>query len=408
MIHASDRANVKNVKEGRNMARGRAANGSGTQPRLRPDGRWEVRYSAGINPGSGKSIRKSIYGKTAMEVVEKLRAVTASIDAGTYIEPQKMQLGAWCDIWLSEYCGAIKPGTLKTYSDNVKNHIKPALGAVKLCELQPHDVQRFINGLGRGKKPLSPKTIKNVHGTLCKALTEAARVHYIASNPANGCILPKVQHYDIMPLNADEIAAFTEAIKGNPSEPVFYVALNTGMRLSELLGLRWSRVDFKKGTIKVDAQMMVRRGEISARELGQPKNNRPRTFAVAPAVMDCLKAVQRQQKEWKLQAGPVWRNDLDLVFTDEVGKLIPHNTIENRFRKAVRDAGLTGHRFHDLRHTFATEALRAGVDAKSISETLGHSSVAFTLDVYAGFTADMQEEAAQRMQALILSRDRGQ
>lgn len=389
------------------MARGRAANGSGMQPRLRRDGLWEVRYSAGIDPGSGKPIRKSLYGKTSAEVVEKLRAVTASIDAGTFVEPQKMQLGAWCDVWLAEYCGAIKPGTLKTYSDNVKNHIKPALGAVKLCELQPHDVQRFINGLQRGKRPLAAKTVKNIHGTLCKALSEAVRVRYIASNPANGCILPKVQHYDIMPFTAEEIAAFTEAIKGNPSEPVFYVALNTGMRLSEILGLRWSRVDFKKGTVKVDAQLLVKRGEDAARELGSPKNSRPRTFKAAPAVLECLKAVQHQQREWRLQAGPVWRNKLDLVFTNEIGDEIPHATIEHRFTRIINSIGLEGHRFHDLRHTFATEALRAGVDAKSISETLGHSSVAFTLDVYAGFTSDMQDEAARRMQALIVSRGDG-
>lgn len=252
---------------------------------------------------------------------------------------------------------------------------------------------------------LSPKTVKNVHGTLCKALSEAARVRYIVSNPANRCILPKAQRYDIMPLNADEIAAFNEAIKGNPSEDLFYVALNTGMRLSELLGLRWSRVDFKKGTIKVDAQLLVKRGDLSPRGLGLPKNSRPRTFTAAPVIMERLKAIQLRQREQKLKAGPVWKNDLNLVFTNEAGELIPHNTIENRFRKAMQAAGLTSHRFHDLRHTFATEALRAGVDAKSISETLGHSSVAFTLDVYAGFTTDMQAEAARRLQSLITSRD---
>ena len=138
------------------MARGRAANGSGTQPRQRKDGLWEVRYSAGINPKNGKPIRKSVYGKSSDEVAAKLRAITAAVDAHTYIEPQKMPLGEWLDIWLGEYCGAIKAGTLKTYGDNVKNLIKPALGAVKLCELQPHDVQRFINALQRGKK-LFPK-----------------------------------------------------------------------------------------------------------------------------------------------------------------------------------------------------------------------------------------------------------
>ena len=152
---------------------------------------------------------------------------------------------------------------------------------------------------------------------------------------------------------------------------------------------------------------LVKRGEDAKRELGSPKNSRLRTFKTAPAVLECLKAVQRQQKEWRIQAGSVWRNELDLVFTNEIGVEIPHATIEHRFTRIINSIGLEGHRFHDLRHTFATEALRAGVDAKSISETLGHSSVAFTLDVYAGFTSDMQDEAAKRMQALIISRGNG-
>ena len=249
--------------------------------------------------------------------------------------------------------------------------------------------------------------MKNVHGTLCKALSEAVRVRYIASNPANGCILPKVRRDDIAPLEAEEVTAFSEAIKGNPSEAVFFVALNTGMRLSEILGLRWSRVDFKNGMIKVDAQMLVKRGKDAERTLGTPKNGKPRTFKAAPVVLDCLKAVQRKQKEWRLQAGEAWNNALDLVFTNEAGQEIPHATIEHRFTRIMDSIGLEGHRFHDLRHTFATEAIRAGVDVKTVSEMLGHSSVAFTLDVYAGVTSAMQDEAANRLQALFTSRNTG-
>lgn len=173
------------------MARGRAANGSGMQPRKRADGRYEARFEIGIDSVTGKAKYKYIYGKTSDECARKLRAATAAIDAGTYTEPQRMLLGEWLDIWLGEYCGAIKPGTLKCYSDGVRNHIRPALGRIRLCELQPHDVQRFINGLQRKDKPLSPKTIKNIHGVLCKALSEACRVKYIASNPAAGCNCPK-------------------------------------------------------------------------------------------------------------------------------------------------------------------------------------------------------------------------
>ena len=256
------------------MARGRATNGSGMQPRKRKDGLWEARFIAGTDPKTGKQIRKSVYGKTAAEVAEKLRAATASVDAGTYLEPQRMFLRDWLDVWLSEYCGAIKPGTLKAYSDNVKNHIKPGLGTIRLCELQPHDVQHFINGLQRGDKPLSAKSVKNIHGVLCKALSEVLRIKYIASNPAAGAILPKVVR---------------EEIQDNPSEAIFFVALNTGMRLSEILGLRWSRVNFIKGMIKVDAQLLVKRGKDSARELGLPKNSKPRSFKAAPDVIDCLR-----------------------------------------------------------------------------------------------------------------------
>ncbi len=390
------------------MPRGRAANGSGTQPHLRPDGRWEIRYTAGIDPGSGKLIRKSLYGKTSEEVAKRLREITAAVDAGTWQEPQRMPLGEWLDTWLSEYCMGVKPSTLKTYGDVVKNHIKPALGAVKLCELQPHMVQRFLNSLHRGASPLSAKSIKksikNVHGVLSKALAEAVRVKYLAVNPSTGCILPKVTREEIHPLEAEEIARFLEAIKGSPFESLFFVAINTGMRISELLGLRWSRVDFKKGTIKVDAQLLCLRGKGTRRTLGPTKNGKPRTFRAAPAVMECLRAVERRQKERRLRAGKVWSNPLGLVFTGETGGDIPHITIEHHFARALAAAGIGEHRFHDLRHTFTVEAIKAGVDVKTLSAMLGHSSVAFTLDVYGHVTGAMQDEAANRLQALIDSR----
>ena len=182
---------------------------------------------------------------------------------------------------------------------------------------------------------------------------------------------------------------------------MFFVALYTGMRLSEILGLRWSRVNFETGVILVDAQMLVKRGADTERTLGTPKNSVPRSFKAAPAVLDRLCAVQSQQDAWQAQAGDLWSNELDLVFTDEIGHELPHATVEHRFTSIMDSINVKGHRFHDLRHTFATEALRAGVDAKTISEALGHASVAFTLDVYAGVTEAMQNDAAARIQDAI-------
>ena len=336
-----------------------------------------------------------------------------------------MPLAEWLDTWLAEYCMGVKPSTLKTYSDVVKNHIKPALGAVLLCDLQPHEIQRFLNSLQRGVKPLSPKSVKNVHGVLSKALAEAVRIKYLPMNPSTGCILPKVTRDEIHPFEAEEITRFMEGIKGDPFEPLFFVAINTGMRISELLGLRWSRVDFRKGTIKVDAQLLCLRGAGSKRTLGPTKNGKPRAFKAAPAVMECLKGVEHQQKERRLKAGAVWDNPLGLVFTNEIGGDIPHITIEHHFARILAaagigehrfhdlrarilaSAGIGEHRFHDLRHTFTVEGIKAGVDVKTLSAMLGHSSVAFTLDVYGHVTGAMQEEAAQRLQALIIGRTAG-
>ena len=393
------------------MPRGRASNKSGMQPRKRKDGRWEVRYAAGIDGRTGKTILKSIYGKTSAEVAEKLREVTASVDAGTYIEPQRMTLAKWLDVWTQEYCGDVKPGTLDDYKGHIENHIKPALGAIRLCELQPHDVQRFANALkskvsSKTGKPLSPKTIKNIiQGTLCNALSEAVRIRYLPYNPASGCVLQKSAKAEIRPLEGEEITQFMQAIKGNPSEQVFYIALNTGMRLSEILGLRWSRIDWKKQTIKVDAQLLVKRGKGTERRLGPTKNGKARTFKVAPAVMDALKAVRQQQLERKLKAGPVWSNPLDLVFTNEAGNSIPHSTVGHRFTRIMQSLGLE-HRFHDLRHTFACESIACGISPKTLSEALGHHSVAFTLDTYAHVLDAMQDEAAARMQQRIMERVR--
>lgn len=390
------------------MARGRASNGSGTQPRKRADGRWECRYITGINPKTGKSIRKSIYANTAEECARKLRAATAAIDAGTYLEPKRKPLAVWLNIWLDEYCRGIKPGSRKVYQGDIENHIAPALGAIPLCNLQPYDIQRFINSLQGGSKPLAPRTINRIHAVLHKALSEACRSKYILSNPAKDCVLPKVGQAEIRPFEPEEIQLFMKAIEGTPSEALFFVALNTGMRLSELLGLRWSRVDFNKGTIKVDAQMLIARSADGKRQLGPPKNNKPRQFIAAPAVLECLQQVRQKQREWQAQAGSVWLNPLGLVFTNEAGREIPHCTVEARYTQILKRAGITPHRFHDIRHTFTVESIRAGVDVKTLSAMLGHSSVAFTLEVYAHVTTSMQEEAARKIEAAILHRSNAQ
>lgn len=385
------------------MPRKRAPNGNGTV-RQRKDGRWEAIYSVGRDPGTGKLIRKSVYGGTSEEAARKLRAATAAIDENTYAEPEKMPLRQWLGVWLKEYTGSVKPGTVKTYESNVRLHITPALGAISLSDLRPHVVQTFINKLARTSS-LAPKMVKNIHGTLHKALDTAVRVGYIRTNPADRPDLPRIERQEVQPLEGQQIDAFLAAVKGNQSEPLFFVAIYTGMRLSELLGLQWSCVDFKKGAIKIDKQLLIKRGKDTTRAFGTPKNGKARTIKPAPAVMDRLNAVRLAQSEARLKAGEMWRNGMNLVFTDAIGDAIPHATVEHRFKRIVTGIGLPDRRFHDLRHTYATEGIRLGIPIKTISESLGHYSAAFTMDVYGHVTEEMQDNAAALVQAAILGRN---
>ena len=158
--------------------RNRNAHGAGTI-RQRKDGRWEGRFTVGTNPGTGKQVQRSVYGKTQQEVRKKLAEATASVDAGTFLEPSKLTLGNWLDIWLAEYNPDIKPQTLITYKTQVRVHIKPALRAVKLTKLTTHMVQVFVNSLSNEKdnKPgLKPKTVKNIHSVLYGAMAQAVRL----------------------------------------------------------------------------------------------------------------------------------------------------------------------------------------------------------------------------------------
>lgn len=146
---------------------------------------WEARYTEGFDPGTGKQVQRSISGKTQKEVRQKLQAATSAIAAGTYVAPCKMTLGEWLDIWKNEYLGSVKPLTVKDYYNQIDNHIKPAMGAVRLDSLETHMIQRFYNTLtDKAGKPLSPKTVKNIHGVLHKALQQAIANGYISQNPA--------------------------------------------------------------------------------------------------------------------------------------------------------------------------------------------------------------------------------
>lgn len=380
----------------------RNAQGGGTI-RQRKDGRWEARYTVGRDPGTGKQVQRSVYGSTQKEVRQKLAQAVAAIDSGTYTDPSRLTVGQWLDIWQRDYLGGVKPFTVLNYSQHIKNHIKPALGVVKLEALNAYTIQGFYNSLGKpqGDKPgLSAKTVKCIHGVFHKALSQAVKVGYLRFNPADACELPRIERKEIKPLDNEEIAAFMKAIHGHRFEAIYLVTLFTGLRRGEVCGLTWDCIDLDLGTILVNKQLQSVPGQPGEFRLVSSKNGKGRTITAAPFVMDVLRRHKVQQAEMRLKAGPLWQ-DNDFVFCNEIGERLSPNTVYHNFKRIAASIGLPEARLHDLRHSYAVAALRAGDDIKTVQGNLGHHTASFTLDTYGHVTEEMKRASANRMEAFI-------
>lgn len=359
---------------------------------------WEARYTTGYDPGTGKQIQRSISGKTQKEVAKKLKEATAAIDAGTYTAPSKMTIGEWLDIWTAEYLGGVKPRTVDLYKGVVKSRLKPGIGALRLEVLTPHAVQSYYNGLS--KEGLAPKTVKNIHGILHKALQQAVSNSYIRTNPADSCILPRAVRKELKPMDEDMITAFLKIVKGHQYEELFKVTLFTGMREGEVLGLMWDCVDLTKGTVTIDKQLQMIRGSKGQYQIVPTKDSKGRTISIAPFVVDTLRRVKHQQLENRLRYGESWE-DSGFVFTNELGYHLSASTVYKSFKKVMQDIGSPETRFHDLRHSYAVASIRSGDDIKTVQENLGHATAAFTLDVYGHVTEKMKKDSAARMEQFI-------
>lgn len=380
----------------------RNAQGSGTI-RQRKDGRWEARFTVGRDPGTGKQIQRSVYGSTQKEVRQKLSQAIAAVDEGTYIAPNRMTVGQWLDIWAAEYLGSVKPKTVESYRCQIRNHIKPAMAAIKLDALKAHTVQKFYNNLSAekdGKPGLSPKSIQIVHGVLHKALQQAVECGYIRFNPADACKLPRAEKPEIKPLDKDAMASFVKAVRGHRFEAVYLTLLFTGMRRGEICGLTWDCIDLDRGTILINKQLQNVPGQPGEYRLISTKNSKGRTITAAASVVALLKKHRAQQLRDRLQAGPLWL-DNGYVFCNEIGEHLSPNTVYHCYKRLVASIGLPDARLHDLRHSYAVAALQAGDDVKTVQGNLGHHAASFTLDVYGHVTEDMKQASADRMEQYI-------
>lgn len=389
----------------------RAAQGTGTirKKTVTRNGQtytyWEARLTTGYDPGTGKQIQRSFSGKTQKEVREKLQSASVELNNGTYLEPTRLTVSQWMNIWKDTYLNNVKPRTRIAYESDIRIHIIPALGAVKLEALNTHTIQKFYNSLTKGvdgKSGLSAKTIKNIHGVLHHALKQAVSNGLLRANPADACTLPRIEKKELKPLNEKEISEFLKAIQGHRFEDIFKVTLFTGLREGEVLGLTWDCVDFTNGTLKINKQLQLHQEKgMNAYTLASPKNGKGRIVAAAPTVMECLRQHKIGQSICKLSLGSEWKNRDDLVFTDEFGSHLTKATVYRGFKAVAKSIGRPDARFHDLRHSYAVAAIRSGDDIKTVQSNLGHATAAFTLDVYGHVTDQMKQDSAARMEKFI-------
>ena len=389
----------------------RSANGSGTI-RKRADGRWEGIYSAGYDQQTGKLIRKSIYGKNQKEVRQKLSKVTTEIDEGLYLEPAKMTLSDWMDLWYKEYTFDKKYSTLKGYKAQINKHIRPGIGKYNLSQINPMILQRFFNHLSEPNekgKVLSPKSIKNVYIILSGILEQAVENEMISKNPCKKVKLPKVYNKQITPLTDKQVKDFLEIISTDEIYgTILRVIVFTGLRLGEAMGLTWDCVDFEKGALNINKQLQRRPQKDGGSTLTSVKSGKPRILKPAPFVMQLLKiryTEQIMQKQRSEDLWLAWSNEEEhkkaLVFTNLQGGYLIPKRVYLHFKSAAVAIGAPDARVHDLRHTYAVLSLQNGDDIKTVQENLGHASAAFTLDVYGHVSDRMKKESANRMEEYI-------
>lgn len=360
-------------------------NGEGSIYKRR-DGRW----TATISLERGR--RKSFYGTTRAAVAEKMAAALSRYHAGAPVPREVDTVASFLERWLDHSAARVRPTTMLGYRRMVRLHIAPAIGGVKLTQLRADALQRFYAQLQRGG--LSTKYVRLIHALMHAALKQALRWELVINNVADLVDPPALTRKEFRALSAEEARAFLAAARESDHYALYVLALTTGMREGELLGLRWRDVNLEDRWLSVVQQAQRIGGEWT---FTAPKTKSGRRRLALPAVAVTALREQRARVATLLLRAPAWE-DHDLVFPNQVGRPIEkQNLMRRSFKPLLAKAGLPDIRFHDLRHSAATIMLGMGEHPRVVQERLGHATVAVTLDIYSHVTQTLQEEAAERL-----------
>jgi integrase len=376
-----------------------------------------VRVEFPPDPVTGKRRQRAETVKTKKAAEARLAEWLTEIERGIEIDGGKMTFGEYLAYWLDTYAKHnVRPTTYESYAAYARRHIIPALGSIPLTKLRPAQVQAFYMHTLHGKRAdnrggsMSARTVRYCHSIVREALHHAMKWGMVVRNVADATEPPRAVRPQIQVWSAEQAARFLAAAEDDVYSPLWLIALTTGMRQGELMGLRWQDVDLANGVIHVRHTLVT---VDKKRTLHEPKTKSGRRTITLPAsAIVALREHRTRQIEYRLLLGSRWQ-DHDAVFASATGgwldasnitrnfRIIMENEEQQRQAERPNDKPLPRIRFHDLRHTHATLLLQQGENVKVVSERLGHASIAITLDTYAHVLPSMQQQAAVRIDAAL-------
>jgi integrase len=366
--------------------------------------KWAFVLDIGRDPETGKRKQKWFSGfKTKREAERAMAEKVAEVSRGEYIEPSTMEVKEFFHMWLKE---EVKPNrsdaTFDLYKSFTNQHIIPGLGGIPLNKLTTIHVHQFLNALS--EKGVSHTTSKYILRTVKVALNWALNMQLIPKNPAaNLQVSAQQSGTGIKVWSREEVNHFLKAARNSKFYAAFYLAVTTGMRIGEILGLKWEDVDLDRGVVSI--RRILQRTSAGIKLVDQTKTaHSRRSVNISPTTVDVLKSHQVKQKEEMIRYN---YRDADLVFTSRNGNPIEPRNLRVYFKKIAKQVDLPLIRFHDLRHTHATLLLQQGVHPKIVSERLGHASISMTLDTYSHVIPSMQKEAADTFDQILGGDKRG-
>ncbi|HHY33350.1 MAG TPA: site-specific integrase [Firmicutes bacterium] len=363
----------------------------------RKDGRWCATVTVGRD-ATGKPKRRYIYGRTRKEVQEQLTKLLADAQGGLPIDVTKQTVGQFLLHWLNDTVrGSRAPKTYLRYESTINTHLIPALSNIPLAKLAPQHLLRLYRELqDAGGHDKAHKC----HATLHCALSTAVKLGLIPRNPADLVDAPRVERKEMRVLTPEETARLFDAARGDRYYALYVLAATCGLRLGELLGLKWQDIDFDAGTLQVQRQLQWITGAGPTFKEPKTKGSR-RTIYLPRLAIDALKEHRKRQAAERLKLGEVWQAQ-DLVFPSEIGTPAnPSNIYKWSWHPILEKAGLPRIRIHDLRHTAASLLLLANENPRVVQELLGHSDISTTLGIYSHILPSMKQRVAATMDRIL-------